>query len=556
MKASAVTCLSRGIASLVANWKLVPVNFAGLLLVVLLVLLGLAVPFAVLGSDLLSALVGASPEQAGRLLRQAVDRMAEPTPALAAALVGTAAVWLLAFLVHCWLAAGTYGVLVSAERQARPHGARDWRWFRTFSLRDFCGWGGRYLWRFAGFALLSLVVGVALAVGAALLFVLAAMLGESRGAPAALGVGCGGALPLAFLLLATLLWSWLAQADLAREGSSVFRAARQAASVLGRRLGGTLLLAFVFAVLSLVALGGLALASLLAGLALADLPAVKGTLAARDRALLLARLHHALDRLRRRPGRPVARRSGDPPHGMNARRLRSLLLALLALAACGRSLPPPVTPVPPVPPPPVEPPAPPAPAEEPEPEPRPEPPVAPGPAVPIALKVGLATDLATVTLPCCDGGVTARVGDRVLALASPITVEPAVGAAERGVWRLQVAALRDERQAQELARRLERETGEPGDAHFDAGIDLYRVRIGRWTAREEADAAARRLAAKGLAGAFVVSEGGRVERPGAAGDAGGDDHHRSRPLAGARGRAGRRGARPGASATAVGSSST
>lgn len=278
MKPSAVACLGRGIASLVANWKLVPVNFVGLLLVALLVLLGLAVPFAVLGSDLLPALVGAGPEQAERLFRQVVGRMAEPTPALAAALVGTAAVWLLAFLVHCWLAAGTYGVLVSAERQARPHGARDWHWFRTFSLHDFCGWGGRYLWRFAGFAVLCLALGGALLAATAALVLVAAALGQSRGAPAAIGVGCGGALPLGFLLLATVLWSWLAQADLAREGSSVSGAARRALGVLGRRLGGTLLLACLFLGVSLAALGGLALASLLAGLALADLPAAKTAL--------------------------------------------------------------------------------------------------------------------------------------------------------------------------------------------------------------------------------------------------------------------------------------
>ncbi|MBV8201925.1 MAG: SpoIID/LytB domain-containing protein, partial [Acidobacteria bacterium] len=84
---------------------------------------------------------------------------------------------------------------------------------------------------------------------------------------------------------------------------------------------------------------------------------------------------------------------------------------------------------------------------------------------------------------------------------------------QQGVYRLQVAALRDERQAQDLARRLERDTGQPGDAHFDAGIDLYRVRLGRYASRDAADADLRRLSTVGVTGAFVIYEGGSVTDP-------------------------------------------
>jgi stage II sporulation protein D len=135
------------------------------------------------------------------------------------------------------------------------------------------------------------------------------------------------------------------------------------------------------------------------------------------------------------------------------------------------------------------------------------------PVTPILLKVGVASDLAVVSLPCCEAGLRLSVGDKVVAAVSSIRVEPAAAGAQAGIYRLQVAALRDERQSQDLARRLEHETGQPGDAHFDAGIDLYRVRIGRYSTREAADSDLRRLSAIGVTGAFVVYEGGSVSEP-------------------------------------------
>jgi peptidoglycan hydrolase-like amidase len=135
------------------------------------------------------------------------------------------------------------------------------------------------------------------------------------------------------------------------------------------------------------------------------------------------------------------------------------------------------------------------------------------PLTPILLKVGLASDLAAVSLPCCEAGLRLSAGGKVVAAVSSIRVEPAAAGAQAGIYRLQVAALRDERQAQDLARRLERDTGQPGDAHFDAGIDLYRVRIGRYTTREAADGDLRRLSTIGVTGAFVVYEGGSVSQP-------------------------------------------
>lgn len=138
---------------------------------------------------------------------------------------------------------------------------------------------------------------------------------------------------------------------------------------------------------------------------------------------------------------------------------------------------------------------------------------------PVRLKVGLASDLARLTLPCCDGEAVLEVpegaagsGAEERYLVSPMVVEPAPGAVREAAYRLQLAALKDEDQARGLAERLGRETGQPGDAHFDASVDLYRVRVGRWASREQAESARRRLPAA-FRQAWVVTEGGEITDP-------------------------------------------
>lgn len=137
----------------------------------------------------------------------------------------------------------------------------------------------------------------------------------------------------------------------------------------------------------------------------------------------------------------------------------------------------------------------------------------PGPPVRLMLKVGLATDLETVTFPCCEEALAVAAGTQALDTVGSFKVEPAAAGAERGYYSIQAAALRDERQADELARRLSRETGQPSDSHFDADLDLYRVRVGRYATREQADADRRRLTGMGVTAAFVISEGGSVTAP-------------------------------------------
>ena len=189
-------------------------------------------------------------------------------------------------------------------------------------------------------------------------------------------------------------------------------------------------------------------------------------------------------------------------------------IALLALALGCRTAPPPVqkTPTPPAPP--VETPAPVEPAPTPEPTPAPpEPEPRPGPEAPLSIRVGLASDLEAVTLPCCEEVLAAAVESREVPVSSTLRVEPAAGGARKGFFRLQIAALRDERQAQDLARRLAEETGQPAEATFDAGIDLYRVRVGHYAVREEAERDLRRLGSIGVIGGFVVNDGGGVSEP-------------------------------------------
>lgn len=131
----------------------------------------------------------------------------------------------------------------------------------------------------------------------------------------------------------------------------------------------------------------------------------------------------------------------------------------------------------------------------------------PGPtwSGPILLRIGLASDLPSAGLSCCAPGQRLEAGGSRVEVSGPVTVEPDPGSA--GVLRLQVAALRDEEQAGVLARNLEERWGWPSDAHFDAGVGLYRVRAGRFPDRAAVEQARGRLEASGTTGAWIVTEG-------------------------------------------------
>ena len=126
--------------------------------------------------------------------------------------------------------------------------------------------------------------------------------------------------------------------------------------------------------------------------------------------------------------------------------------------------------------------------------------------IPQVLRVGLATDLASVTLPCCSGDVVAVFGRREVAVVANLVVEPGIKIAASGVWRLQVAALRDEQQALGLAKRIGERLGLESSVVFDAGTGLYRVRAGAFKSRDEAEEGRLRLAQQNIHDAWIVSE--------------------------------------------------
>jgi len=126
--------------------------------------------------------------------------------------------------------------------------------------------------------------------------------------------------------------------------------------------------------------------------------------------------------------------------------------------------------------------------------------------IPSRLRVGLATDLSELVLPCCDGDLVAESNGRVVAKVTSLRVQPAAEIKTPAVFRLQAAALKDESQAKGLAARLGSRFGMPADVVFDAGSDLYRVRVGSFPSREAAAEGQRRLVAEGVSGAWIVSE--------------------------------------------------
>ncbi len=134
-------------------------------------------------------------------------------------------------------------------------------------------------------------------------------------------------------------------------------------------------------------------------------------------------------------------------------------------------------------------------------------------ALPETVRVGLATDLAEISFPSGDGDVEILAADRQVARATALRIVPAPGSSAAGSFRLQVAALKDEGQAKGLADTLSERTGEPAAVVFDAGSDLYRVRVGRFGTREEAEAEQRRLSQLNVHDSFVVSEEGELENP-------------------------------------------
>lgn len=126
------------------------------------------------------------------------------------------------------------------------------------------------------------------------------------------------------------------------------------------------------------------------------------------------------------------------------------------------------------------------------------------------LRVGLATDLPSLSVPRNSQQLVAEVADGIVARFSSMKIEPQVEILTPAVFRLQVAALKDEGQAYGLAAQLRQSLNESADVVFDAGSDLYRVRVGSYGTRSEAEQAQGRVAMQGLSQTWVVSEKGEL----------------------------------------------
>ena len=245
MSLTAFGSIHRGLVNLRANWELIPVQLLQILLAVVLLLVGFLPPLAVLGFGSVN-LVETPTEDLSALMDAAAGLLARGREAwvlLLAALVLSMAIWMMAMLVHCFFQGGIYGVLMAGDRQAPPGSPRGWPLFRTYSVRDLRGWGARYLWRYFWLLNLFLVIGTLWLVLPVVIILLAMWSEAHWGTGASLGIGCGGAVLFAFGTFVFAFWMSLAQADLAREESSVRRATRQGLLVLSRRLGAVILLA-------------------------------------------------------------------------------------------------------------------------------------------------------------------------------------------------------------------------------------------------------------------------------------------------------------------------
>ncbi len=242
---SAFEALGRGLANVRANWELLPLQLAALLLAVMLTIASL-VP---LGVALGLTLAGA--QQPSELLERVLDPATWLTAGVLASLAGCLLLGGLVLGAYAWFQAGVFGVLVAGDRQAGPGPRRPRALFRTFSWNDFAGWAAHRFWRLIGwyhyyFLLMLLLVGLF-----GILLIGSLRVGLAKGPAAGIGIGCGGLLPLVFVFLFCSLLTVAAKADVVRDDSGARESWTRAAQVVGRRLWGGLLLLLLFFVTSL-----------------------------------------------------------------------------------------------------------------------------------------------------------------------------------------------------------------------------------------------------------------------------------------------------------------
>lgn len=247
---AAVDCIQRGLANLRANWELVLVRLLQSVVGSSLVLVGFLPPLLAAGVDgagLVERLAGGEGGWSSVLAEAWSREIGASAGTILPALGATLIFWLLAVLVFAFLEAGLLGVLVAGDRQA-PTRARSSDWFRTFSIGHLAGWGRRLVWRILGLWLVALCLCMIWMLATAAWLGLSSVGGQRWGGAAALAIGCGGALPVLFGWAVVALWWLLAQALVADERAGFLASLVEALRLVGRRLGGLILIAFVLLV--------------------------------------------------------------------------------------------------------------------------------------------------------------------------------------------------------------------------------------------------------------------------------------------------------------------
>ena len=124
------------------------------------------------------------------------------------------------------------------------------------------------------------------------------------------------------------------------------------------------------------------------------------------------------------------------------------------------------------------------------------------PIAPPVLRVGLASDVAELTLPAPGAPWIVAAGGETAIHAGPLTFRP-VGAGS-AMW-IQTGAFSEEEVARSQAEAMAKRSGLPSSVAFSADKGVYRVRIGPFPDAAAASAAQEKLRAAGISG-FPVTE--------------------------------------------------
>lgn len=238
---SAIDALVRGFANVRANRELVLVQLASGLLLAASILVPLLLFFVRLGIPL-STFTAKDPEALAKAIASIQLDLGQLASMLGLGLLVMLVVGTLVFILYCWFQAGTLAVLLAGEAQAPASRGMPVAVFRTFSWAGFVGWASRYGLRLFWVNNLFLVFLTLLLLAFMLPLALAAWFSEDSISALGCVIGCGLAVPLAFVGVILVLALMVAQICAVEEGATIRLATRRAFAITGRRLGGLLLL--------------------------------------------------------------------------------------------------------------------------------------------------------------------------------------------------------------------------------------------------------------------------------------------------------------------------